>query len=319
MLTIVLFIAIMLCVTAVVGAVGLRFMGDQTSAQESRLEALTGTSSANNVGSSSLLTSTLTDQQTPLEMFFMRFFDLKKLLEQAQAPIDRLQFIYITLACAGVGVLVCVLVSAIPMYVAPFAGFGAATIPYFAVAFKRKRRLAEFDRQLPDAMEVISRALRTGHSLAAGLHLAGEEMPDPISAEFTRCYEEQNFGIPLETALEQMTERVPNLDLRFFATAVILQRQTGGDLAEILDKIGALIRERFKIWGQLQALTGEGRLSGIVLLALPPVLFVVMYYLNAPYCMKLFEDELGQKMLMFATVMQIVGAIVIKKIVNIKV
>ncbi|MFT7644103.1 MAG: tight adherence protein B, partial [Pirellulaceae bacterium] len=136
---------------------------------------------------------------------------------------------------------------------------------------------------------------------------------------FTRCFEEQNLGIPLEDSLETMTERVPNLDLRFFATAVILQRQTGGDLAEILDKIGHLIRERFKIWGQVQSLTGEGRLSGIVLLALPPVLFGVMYRLNAKYVSTLFTDELGQQMLAFAIVMQFVGALVIRQIVNIKV
>jgi tight adherence protein B len=183
----------------------------------------------------------------------------------------------------------------------------------------RRRRLTAFARQLPDALELVSRALRAGHSLASGLSLVADEVGDPLGKEFSRCYEEQNLGIPLEDALEEMTERVPNLDLRFFATAVILQRQTGGDLAEILDKIGSLIRERFKIWGQVQALTGEGRLSGIVLLALPPVLFVVMYRLNPEYVMLLFSDPLGNKMLVVAAVLQIVGALVIKKIVNIKV
>jgi tight adherence protein B len=116
-----------------------------------------------------------------------------------------------------------------------------------------------------------------------------------------------------------MTERVPNLDLRFFATAVILQRQTGGDLAEILDKIGHLVRERFQIYGAIQALTGEGRLSGIVLLALPPILFIVMYRLNPDYVMVLFTDEIGKLMLTGAVFMQLAGAFVIKKIVNIKV
>ncbi len=116
-----------------------------------------------------------------------------------------------------------------------------------------------------------------------------------------------------------MTERIPNLDLQFFATAVILQRQTGGDLAEILDKIGYLVRERFKIWGQVQALTGEGRLSGIVLLALPPVLFLAVYRLNPEYVMPLFTDPLGRKMLAGAVVMQLLGALVIRKIINIKV
>ena len=116
-----------------------------------------------------------------------------------------------------------------------------------------------------------------------------------------------------------MTNRVPNVDLRFFATAVILQRQTGGDLAEILDKIGHLVRERFIIWGQIQSLTGEGRLSGIVLLALPPGLFVVMYYLNPAYSMTLFTDPMGHQMLIGAAILQVVGALVIRKIVNIKV
>ena len=144
-------------------------------------------------------------------------------------------------------------------------------------------------------------------------------MSAPIGVEFQRCYEEQNLGIPLDEALHSLTERVPNLDLKFFATAVILQRQTGGDLAEILDKIGELVRERFRIWGQVQALTGEGRLSGIVLLALPPVLFATVWYLNPEYVMVLFTDPMGKKMLAGGVVMQVLGALVIRKIVNIKV
>ncbi|MCA9228816.1 MAG: type II secretion system F family protein, partial [Planctomycetales bacterium] len=131
--------------------------------------------------------------------------------------------------------------------------------------------------------------------------------------------EEQNFGVPFDDALKSLRDRVPNMDLRFFCTAVVLQRQTGGDLAEILDKIGHLIRERFKIWGQIQALTGEGRLSGVVLLALPPVLFVTMWWINPNYCMSLFTDPLGHRMLAGAVVMQLLGAIVIKKIITIKV
>ena len=112
---------------------------------------------------------------------------------------------------------------------------------------------------------------------------------------------------------------MPNLDLRFFATAIVLQRQTGGDLAEILDKIGYIVRERFKIWGQVQALTGEGRLSGIVLLGLPPVLFLAVYRLNPDYIMMLFTDPMGKKMLAGAVIMQVLGALVIRKIINIKV
>jgi tight adherence protein B len=184
---------------------------------------------------------------------------------------------------------------------------------------KRKRRLAAFGRQMPEALELIGRALRAGHSLASGFKLVADEMPPPIATEFERCYEAQNLGIALEDAIDEMTNRVPNLDLRFFATAVVLQRQTGGDLAEILDKIGYIVRERFKIFGQIQALTGEGRLSGVVLLGLPPVLFVTMWYLNPGYSMTLFTDPMGHQMLAGAIILQIIGALIIRKIVNIKV
>ena len=145
------------------------------------------------------------------------------------------------------------------------------------------------------------------------------EIPEPLGIEFGRVYEEQNLGIGLEESLRSMCDRVPSLDLRFFSTAVILQRTTGGDLAEILEKISSLIRERFKIHGAIQALTGEGRLSGAVLLAMPPVLMVVMMFLNYDYVMLLFNTEIGNKMLMVAGLMQVVGAVVIKKIINIKV
>jgi tight adherence protein B len=206
-----------------------------------------------------------------------------------------------------------------PLLLAPLIGGTLAMLPPTWVWWKRGRRMAAFGRQLPEALELISRALRAGHSLASGISLVAEEMNDPIRYEFERVYEAQNLGRPLEESLEELTDRVPNLDLRFFVTAVILQRQTGGDLAEILDKIGHLVRERFKIFGQIQALTGEGRLSGVVLLALPPVLFVVMYRLNPEYAMVLFTDPMGQKMLAVAVIMQFLGALVIKKIIDIKV
>jgi tight adherence protein B len=140
-----------------------------------------------------------------------------------------------------------------------------------------------------------------------------------LGKEFGRVFEEQNLGVPLEASLSNMADRIPNLDLKFFATAVILQRQTGGDLAEILDKIGHLVRERFQIMGQVQALTGEGRLSGVVLLALPVLLFAAVYRLNHEYLIVLFTDDLGKKMLMGAILLQAIGALVIRKIVNIRV
>jgi tight adherence protein B len=144
-------------------------------------------------------------------------------------------------------------------------------------------------------------------------------MPPPISLEFQRTYEEQNFGVPLDDAMKNLGERVPNVDLHFFITAVAIQRQTGGDLAEILDKLGYVIRERFKIFGQVAALTGEGRLSGWILSGLPFMLFFVLLKLNPTYVMLLFEDPMGRKMLMVTGFLQVLGALAIRKIVNIRV
>jgi tight adherence protein B len=185
--------------------------------------------------------------------------------------------------------------------------------------WRRNKRFAKFSGQLPDALELIARALRSGHSLASGMHVVVEEMSDPISKEFRMAYEEQNLGVPLETSLKNVLKRMPNMDFGFFATAVAIQRQSGGDLAEILDKIGHIVRERFRILGQVQALTGEGRISGIVLMALPIALFFAVWHMNPDYMMLLFTDELGRKMVAVAAFLQVLGAITIKKIIDIKV
>ncbi len=170
-----------------------------------------------------------------------------------------------------------------------------AFLPLFWVLWRRKRRLKAFGGQLPEALDMLARALRSGQSLAAGMGMVASELGAPLGKEFGRVFEEQNLGIAWEDSLDALTERVPNVDLRFFATALILQRQTGGDLAEILDKIAGLIRERFQIWGQVQALTGKGRISGVVLMGLPVVLFIAVYRLNPDYLMVLFTDPLGKK------------------------
>jgi tight adherence protein B len=246
-----------------------------------------------------------------------RFGRLRLLFEQADTRMTPTQFFTISGGLAAAGALGAMVVrspfSAIP------AALALGCTPLVWLMYRRQKRMKVFATQLPDALELIARALRAGHSLASGFHLVQEEMPAPIGVEFGRVFEEQNLGIAMEQALESLTERMPNLDLKFFATAVILQRQTGGDLAEILDKIGSLIRERFKIWGQVQALTGEGRLSGVVLLALPPLLFLAVYRLNREYIMMLFTDPMGKKMLLGAIIMQVIGAVVIRKIVTIKV
>ena len=321
---IIILIAVFVFVSTVIAAVAMAFGGKSSTDLEDRLDfltaagAATGRKGGGNQETPTLLAHPLGDQRALAEVLFSHFGDLRKMLEQAGVTMGPTKFFVLTIFMTAAGAGGCVAARA-PVWSIPVAALVAGATPILYVLFKRKRRLTKFGVQLPEALELISRALRAGHSLGAGFNLVGEEMAEPIRSEFSRCYEEQNLGIPLEDTIQSMTERVPNLDLKFFATAITLQRQTGGDLAEILDKIGRLVRERFIIFGQIQALTGEGRLSGIVLLALPPILFVVMYRLNHDYIMVLFQDELGKKLLAFAVVMQLLGAYVIKKIINIKV
>jgi tight adherence protein B len=300
-------------VTGLGVTVVLLFSAPRVSAAEGRLQAFTTQSrGVSNDPAAGHLLAGLTNPSTGM------LAGIQLLIDQTGSKMTLTSFVVATGGVSMGGAVVTMFLGA-PLIAALIAGACCAVLPLFYLFFLRKRRFAKFGKQLPEALELISRALRAGHSLGAGISLVAEEMPDPIGCEFSKCFEEQNLGMPLEEALESLSDRIPNLDLRFFVTAVVLQRQTGGDLAEILDKIGHLIRERFKIWGQIQALTGEGRLSGIVLLALPPALFVVMYRLNPEYTSELFNDPMGQKMLMGAIVMQLVGALVIRQIINIKV
>jgi tight adherence protein B len=247
-----------------------------------------------------------------------RLGNVRNLFVQADSPITVNTFLGISAGCAVLGVVGAVIArSPVPLY--PVVALLFGTFPLVWLLLRRRSRFKKFAKQLPDALELVGRALRSGHSLASGMSVVVQEMPTPIAAEFANVYESQNLGIPIEQAMKDMLKRMPNLDLKFFVTAVIIQRQTGGDLAEILDKISHIIRERFKILGQVQALTGEGRISGVVLMALPIVLFFVVYHLNPDYVMLLFTDPLGRKMIAVAAFLQIMGAVCIKKIVNIKV
>jgi tight adherence protein B len=307
-------------VAALVAGVSASFKGGDNKVED-RLDAMTGAggSGAKSVLlSQSVLSSPLDAVPGMVEAIVARFSRLKLLFEQADTSLTPARFFIISAALLVAGTVVGAYAGFKPA-LAPLMGVTLSFVPLQWLMWRKKRRLKAFGAQLPDALELISRALRAGHSLSSGFNLVQEEMAAPIAVEFGRVFEEQNLGIPMEDALISLADRIPNLDLRFFSTAVILQRQTGGDLAEILDKIGHLVRERFKIWGQVQALTGEGRLSGVVLLALPPVLFLAVYRLNPDYVMMLFTDPMGKQMLAAAIVMQVLGALVIRKIINIKV
>jgi tight adherence protein B len=317
-------IAVFVGVACLVGSLALLAGGKSDPKLEDRLDVLTGLKSASSAAAKDTVIKqgALADVRQASSGLWggitTRVENFRYLFDQADVSITAAQLFGISAGLAAVGGAA-VWFARLNVFMIPVAALAGAALPLMWLLFKRKRRLKKFQAQLPDALELIARALRAGHSLGSGLNLVAEEMPAPIGTEFSRAFEEQNLGIPLEDALKSLTVRVPNLDLKFFATAVILQRTTGGDLAEILDKIGYIVRERFRIWGQVQALTGEGRLSGIVLLALPPVLFLAVYNLNPKYASKLFTDPMGQQMLLWAGVLQILGALVIRKIVNIKV
>ncbi len=259
-----------------------------------------------------------TERRPAWELWLTQFLDLRLLIRQAGVRVTPLQLLSFSVLLAFLGGVLGAATQA-ALFAVPFGAGVAGTLPALWLFWKRRQRLAKFESQMPDAMDLLARSLRAGHRLADGMRLIGEEMAEPIAAEFHHCYQQQGLGISIEDSLDSLTLRVPNLDLRFFVNAILLQRQTGGDTAEVLDKIAFLIRQRFQIRAQVKALTGEGRLSGAVLLGMPVVLAIYMYFRNPAYLMVLFQDPLGQKMVLAAIVLQTIGALVIKKIVDIKI
>jgi len=294
-----------------------REQGPQTS---TRLDLLVGKRSRQEQQANDILRKSAfeNDKRSLMEALTPKFLSPQKMFEQADCHIKPSTLFGIGLLLAVLGATATVLAK-LSLFLLPLNAFVMFTLPFVWLYFKRARRLKKFGAQLSDALELVARALRAGHSLAAGMHVVAEEMPSPIADEFSRVFEEQNLGIPIEESLKSMCDRVPNLDLRFFVTSVGIQRQTGGDLAEILDKIGYVVRERFRILGQVKALTGEGRLSGIVLIALPFALFAFMLNAKPDYVEPLWTTDLGKKMSIAAIIAQVLGALTIRKIVNIKV
>jgi tight adherence protein B len=307
-------------VVAAVAALAIAFVGRDENRAAERLDQLVGRGRVGRESSADLILKQAfleVDRKNFLDRLTPEFLNLTKLIEQADANIKPSALFGVGLAAGLVAMVACLWL--VNPYVAPVVGLMCLSGPFVWLWWKRKKRLDTFAAQLPEALELVARALRAGHSLAAGMHVVAEEMPAPISKEFGRVYEEQNLGIQLEDALNGMCERVPNLDLKFFVTSVAIQRQTGGDLAEILDRIGYVIRERFKILGQVKALSAEGRLSGVVLIALPIGLFFLMLVMKPDYIELLWKDPLGIKMSVGALVLMVLGAFFIKKIVDIKV
>jgi tight adherence protein B len=192
-------------------------------------------------------------------------------------------------------------------------------IPYAYASHRRAKRFQRFEEKFPEAIDTLARAVRAGHAFTTALEMIANEIAEPVAGEFRQLFEEQKFGLPVRDALLNLAERIPLVDVKFFVTAVMLQRETGGNLAEILDNLSYVIRERFKILRQVRVHTAQGRLTMVLLMALPPTIVVVMLTLNPGFIRPLFTDPLGHILIVAGIVLQTVGYFFIRRIIRIQV
>jgi tight adherence protein B len=244
--------------------------------------------------------------------------NVTRYLNQAGVKTKPGKIILIAGACVLAGYLVPATLLHNHLLALPIAA-AAGCIPFLVVAFMRRRRFKAFERLFPEALDLLSRAVRAGHAFTTGLEMIATELADPVGGEFRATFEEQNFGLPFRDALFNLVERVPLLDVRFFVTAILIQKETGGNLAEILDTLSRVIRERFKIQREVRTRTAQGRLSAGILVALPPAMLMALSALNPQYVSLLFTDPYGPYALVTGFVLQVIGGIVIWKIVNFEV
>jgi tight adherence protein B len=204
-------------------------------------------------------------------------------------------------------------------FAAPLAALFGAAAPIAWLMRRKTVRLHRFEEQFPEALDLLSRAIRAGHAFQTALGMVADELPDPVGPEFKKTFDQQNFGLPLRDALNELSDRLKILDVRFFVTAVLIQRDTGGNLSEILDNLGHVVRERFKIKRQVRVHTAHGRFTGYVLLALPAALAVALSFINPEHMELLFKERMGQTMLIGALVMQTIGFFWIRQVIKIEV
>jgi tight adherence protein B len=243
---------------------------------------------------------------------------ISRWIEQTGVKTTISALFLIALFSGAVVALLVMMAVRVPWGVPVGAAVGFA-LPFMVLNYKRGRRLRAFEEAFPEALDLISRALKAGHAFATGLKMVADEMPEPIGPEFRKTFDEQNFGLPLKDALDNLTHRVPIIDVRFFATAVLIQRETGGNLSEILENLAHVVRERFKILRQVRVYTAHGRMTGYVLLALPAVLCIALMFINPEHMNILFREHIGQMLLLTAIVMQTIGYVWIRQVVKIEV
>jgi tight adherence protein B len=205
------------------------------------------------------------------------------------------------------------------VWVAPLAAIVGGILPTIILMRKRTARLRKFEEMFPEALDLLSRAVKAGHAFQTAMNMAADELPEPVGPEFRKTFDQQNFGLPLREALNAMTSRVPIIDVKFFVTAVLIQRETGGNLSEILDNLSHVVRERFKVLRQVRVHTAHGRFTGWVLLALPAFVLVAMSYINPEHMQVLYTDPMGRNLLGAGVVMQTIGYFWIQRVIKIEV
>ncbi|MCM5572078.1 type II secretion system F family protein [Burkholderiaceae bacterium FT117] len=247
-----------------------------------------------------------------------RVSSLDRLLEQAGVSVTVARFILISLL-AGAATFLVLLVLRTPFFFAVAMAAIALCVPLLVVVNLRSRRLHKFDEQLPDALDLLSRALRAGHAFPSAMQMVATEAADPIATEFQITFEEINYGVSVGDAMLNLATRVPSIDLRYFVISVLLQRETGGNLSELLDNLATLIRERFKLLGKIRVLSAEGKLSAYILIGLPFVTAGMIFLVNPKFMSVLWTDPAGLNLVFAAIVAMIVGAFWMWRIVKIRV
>jgi tight adherence protein B len=247
-----------------------------------------------------------------------RVSDLQKMLAQADISLRVTNFLGIS-ALTGVAATIVAYVLTKRVEVAWIALLVGFVLPYSYASIRRNKRFEKFEELFPEAIDTLARAVRAGHAFTTALEMITAEVSEPVSGEFRQLFEEQKFGMPVRDALLNLTDRMPLVDVKFFVTAVMLQRETGGNLAEILDNLSYVIRERFKIQRQVRVYTAQGRLTMALLMGMPPIIVTTMLLLNPSFIRPLFADPIGHFLLVAGITLQTIGYFVIRKIIRIQV
>ena len=243
---------------------------------------------------------------------------LARLIEQSGVNTSPSTILLVSIGLSVIFVILSMMFVRVPVAWI-IAGVMGCVSPTLWLKYKRHVRMKKFEEQFPEALDLLSRAIRAGHAFQTAMGMVADELPAPVGVEFRKSFDQQNFGLPLKEALDELALRMPILDVRFFVTAVLIQRETGGNLSEILDNLAHVVRERFKILRQVRVHTAHGRFTGYVLLALPAALGIALNFINPDHMRLLFEERMGHMMIATAIVMQIVGYIWIRKVIKIEV